>query len=501
MHTQFLAMQRPLLLLLLFFAGGLGTANNIQVANVVLTDQNTASGTTVVQFDLSWENSWRISVGPANYDAAWVFAKFQVGGGAWRSATIILPGSNPAGVTIDVQDNLGAFVYRSGDGSGDLSVESVRLIWQYATDGLDEEAIVDIQVFALEMVYVPEGPFRLGTGSNLGTTDNENGEFYRVGSSPLLRVPYEVDSEALITIGSTEGNLYYPSPGGGVSAGDQLGPSPAGFPKGFAAFYCAKYETSQAQYVAFFNTLTPAQRTLLDVTGSAGKNTDDVIARNDVSWAESGNATTTHPDVPLNYVNNEIALAYLDWAGLRLLSELEFEKAGRGPAEPVQNEFAWGTTIIHGSTYTLLNEGTETETVSNLGEGAGNANYTGTATDPLGPLRCGIFAASIEEPNREETGGSYYGIMELSGNLYERMISVGNPEGREFTGQSGDGTLTNSGRHDVAGWPTTNAGLGFRGGSHSNSASFLRLSDRNDAANVLSGSNSRLGFRAARTAD
>lgn len=494
-------MLRQFLPLLLFLCTGIACANNIQVTNVVLTDQNTTTGTTVIEFDLSWENSWRIGVGPANYDAAWVFAKFRVGGGPWGHATIVLPGSNPSGVTIDVQNNLGAFVYRSGDGSGDLSVADVRLVWQYAADGLDEEAIVDVQVFALEMVYVPEGSFQLGTGSDLSTTENEAGEFYRVGPSSLTRVPFDVASEDAITVGVTAGNLYYPSSGGGVTSGDQLGPIPAGYPKGFAAFYCAKYETSQDQYVAFFNTLTPTQRTLLDVTGGDGKNTDGLTVRNGVSWDESGAATTSLPDVPLNYVSNDVALAYLDWAGLRLLTELEFEKAGRGVAEPIQNEFAWGTTSIYGSNYTLVNTGTESEVIGNPGGGTGNAMYSSTVSDPSGPLRCGTFAASIDEPNREETGGSYYGIMELSGNLYERLISVGNPEGRAFTGLSGDGRLSASGQHNVAGWPTTNAGLGYRGGSHSNGALLLRLSDRNDAATVLSGSNSRLGFRAARTAN
>lgn len=57
----------------------------------------------------------------------------------------------------------------------------------------------------------------------------------------------------------------------------------------------------------------------------------------------------------------------------------------------------------------------------------GNANYNTTNGSPSGPKRCGIFAASALLNNREETGGSYYGIMELTGNVYERAITVGNP--------------------------------------------------------------------------
>lgn len=43
---------------LLLNVGCLG-ANNIQVFNVKLTGQNTSSDYTLVQFDLTWDNSWR----------------------------------------------------------------------------------------------------------------------------------------------------------------------------------------------------------------------------------------------------------------------------------------------------------------------------------------------------------------------------------------------------------------------------------------------------------
>ena len=64
-------------------------ANNIATSNVKLTGQNTTNHTTQVQFNVSWENSWRTSSGPANWDAAWVFVKYRVNGiGAWKPATI-----------------------------------------------------------------------------------------------------------------------------------------------------------------------------------------------------------------------------------------------------------------------------------------------------------------------------------------------------------------------------------------------------------------------------
>jgi hypothetical protein len=38
----------------------------------------------MVQFNLSWENSWRTSAAPNNRDAAQVFVKYRVGSGDWQ---------------------------------------------------------------------------------------------------------------------------------------------------------------------------------------------------------------------------------------------------------------------------------------------------------------------------------------------------------------------------------------------------------------------------------
>lgn len=78
-------------------------ANNVVVNNITLTGQNTGSDFTFVQFDITWDNSWRVSAGPANYDAAWVFVKFSTNGSAtWNHATLATSGHTaPAGSTID----------------------------------------------------------------------------------------------------------------------------------------------------------------------------------------------------------------------------------------------------------------------------------------------------------------------------------------------------------------------------------------------------------------
>ena len=123
--------------------------------------------------------------------------------------------------------------------------------------------------------------------------------------------------------------------------------------------------------------------------------------------------------------------AYADWAALRPMTELEFEKACRGPSPSLYNEYAWGTTSITAATG-INNSGTANETASNSGANCVYGN-SGTA----GPLRCGFAVSS----SRSLSGSSYYGVRELSGNLWERPVTIGNADGRNFTGLHGNGAL------------------------------------------------------------
>ena len=478
-----------LLAILLCF---LVNANNIAVSNITLENLNESENWVQVEFDLSWENSWRLSVGPSNWDAAWVFIKYRVNSGDWQHAQL---GQSDfiatTGSTVDItSDGVGAFVYRDSDGNGDLNLQNMRLRWDYGS--IDPNDVLDIQVFAIEMVYVPEVPYKLGSGPG---DEVNNFYLYPFGT------PYSVNSEASIEVGTVNGRLYYANQNS--NGGDQQGPIPAGFPKGYDSFYCMKYEVSQEQWVDFFNTLTDAQKNNNDVTGPTGKNSDSEITRNGVAWTEgSASATTTNPNVALNYVSSGMTSSYLDWAGLRHITELEYEKACRGPIAPKPGEFAWGNANIAISDYTIINEGESNELISNPEQGTGNAIYQATNGTLSGPKRVGVLAASAITKNREETGGSYYGIMELSGNLYERVITVGLPEGRVFDGGSGDGILSVSGLANQPNWPLeTGAGIGYRGAGFINGSDFMRVSDRYDGATIISNGNSRLGFRGGRSTD
>jgi hypothetical protein len=122
-------------------------ANNIQVGTPTFTGQNTSQHYTYVQFDLSWENSWRTSSTPNNWDAAWVFVKYKkTGSSDWNHATLDTTPNNhtaPSGSTITPSnDGKGMFIYRSSDGSGSNNWTGVGLRWNYGTDGLADSDTV-----------------------------------------------------------------------------------------------------------------------------------------------------------------------------------------------------------------------------------------------------------------------------------------------------------------------------------------------------------------------
>jgi formylglycine-generating enzyme required for sulfatase activity len=473
-------------------------ANNIVVSNVSLTGQNTSSNFTLVEFDLAWENSWRISTGASNWDAAWIFIKYRKKNQtAWNHASLnwvdgtgsgdghTEPSNSNVSSSNDngSGNSYGVFLYRASTlAQSNVSYSDVQLRWEYGDDGLSDTDSVEITVLAIEVVYVPQASYELGSG---GT---ETSAFYKYSTTSNT---YTVSSESAITVGTTSGNLYYPSSGFG---GDGSGPVPAAFPKGYNDFYCMKYEISQEQYTVFLNMLTSAQ----DGNRFPNQNGN----RRHAITGSAGSRTTSNPHGPCSYLSWADGAAYLDWAALRPYTELEYEKAARGTLTAVSNEYVWGTTGCVTSSYSISNASASNEAVSsNYSSSIGNASYKSTADVINGPLRCGIFAANASSTGRVTAGASYYGIMELSGSLWERVITCGNSTGRAFDGKHGDGSLDANGYANTANWPgTTAAGSGFRGGQWRDINNYMRTSDR--TYSILSHSNRHfsLGGRGARTA-
>ncbi len=431
-------------------------ANNITVTGGSLTGQNVSAGANdaanyaMVQFTVSWENSWRTSLAPTNSDAAWVFVKYRVtgGDGQWHHATINLTGyTAPSGSTITpATDGTGAFIYRSADGTGTFTATSAQLRWNYGVNGVDDNATVDIKVFAIEMVYVPTGSFAVG------------------GRDDFMFTPTTISTGTATTVPSGSGAL------GGAAGGyptGQTAPGNASWPNGYNAFYCMKYEISQQQYVDFLNALTQTQATARKYDKPAPN------YRYEISGSSVGGYSTTNPYDACNWLSWADVAAYLDWSGLRPMTELEFEKSCRGTVAPVSNEYAWGSTSLTRNTG-ITDSGLMSETSSN----SGNATYGGNSSGLVqGPMRVGAFSTSSS--TRVSSGAAYYGIMEMSGNLWERPVTMGNSNGRDFTGTHGNGALDETGNADASLWPGANAtGTGLRGGDWYDDGVYLQVSDR-----------------------
>jgi len=517
-------------------------ANNISVSNVALTNQNIADQCCYVNLDLSWDNSWRISSTiPYNWDAAWVFVKYRVGGGEWQHATLNYNGSSgPGGAQIDFSlDNKGAFVYRSADGSGSVNFTNMSLRWDYGVNGVNDDALMQVKVFAVEMVYIPQGSFYLG----------DAGSTYRFFSWLLTANPFLVDNSPIVVGNNSNGELWATGSTSSTVSGTSV---PDDYPTGYDAYYCFKYEISQQQYVDFLNTLTRDQqnnRVNSDVTGDAvvdgniyvmsasttysnrngiacqgsGNGADDPITFYcDLNNNQVGNEVNDGQNIPCNYINWMDVAAYADWAALRPITESEFEKMCRGPNNPIANEFAWGSVSIASHFYILSNEDYDNEIITNPGINTGNAFYNPISMGLQGPLRCGIYAASATNHNRVESGSGYYGNMELSFNLAEMVVVLPYESGLSFTGLDGDGELTSDGYANTDYWPGINgnsdysssngvystsgvthlAGAGERGGDWGDSQNYGYISNRISAGFSASiyGRLSTKGGRLGRTA-
>ena len=507
-------------------------ANNVQVTSVTLQNIDTAADTANVQFNLSWENSWRVTSGPSNWDATWVFVKYHTGDLNWKSANLdVVDASHslPAAATLDMGVNgtrgMGAFIYRGAPGTGNNAWNGIKLKWNYGADGVSDTALITLDVHAVEMVYVPQGSFFAGDGVvRAGAADIAS---LIDGTVPATAAPFKFVNAGPTIVGPVAGAISAT----GLVAGAYK-PVPTTFPNGFDAFYIMKYEGSQGQWAAFLNSTSnlgavpytffetlvspnpapPAVGFPLVETwwGRQGFYSVDNGVLNVVPIrVTGGNPVAPLPAVPTRrlvtprwpdraFLSTDVAaLAYLDWSGLRPMTEFEFEKAARGPVPSVAGEFAWGTSDIALLTYAmanpapnpatsmaLLNDGLPNEAPAvNYNEAGGNAWVRATQLKAdsglpvLGPCRVGMFAKPAYNgptPPRIQSGAGYYGVMDLTGNLSELVarwpFHLVTNAAALFVADHGDGVLGTNGQQNVAGWPTTAVAFGVRGGSFEESA-------------------------------
>jgi len=492
-------------------------ANNIQVGTVVLQNQDVSAGAnnaanfTEIKFDLSWENAWRLTTGPGNWDAAWVFAKYRIGTGLYRHAHLSTnaahhtydAGASSHAVTVTPStDAFGVFVYMSSPGTAStLDIKDLTLRWNYRENALapvGDNDQVTVQVFAVEMVYVPQGSFYIGDGNQTVATISSNAfRKSNTGNTSIVdrNDAILVSSEGAIDFLNTTGVGAFDPVSVGAAASFQAYRLPAQYPKGFRAFYCMKYDVTVRQYVDFFNTLpttgTSRQNRRPEANTLAAYNNANYRQR--FSWpgtaasdATVNTAVNSSGWVGMQGISVEDALSYMDWAALRPMTELEYEKACRGndivhgPLYPIPQEYAWGNTSINAATTPVAatsawTSGTHVVNPSNATETPGsttfttwwcNYGYSGTGGNVLrGPIRAGFFASKNPFPAtdpRRNAGASYYGIMELTGNLAKLVISTAvrnsnatyvlNVKPSSYFGQHGDGELDANGRFNQTNW-------------------------------------------------
>jgi formylglycine-generating enzyme required for sulfatase activity len=478
----------------------------------------------------------------------------------------------PAGAALEVgksndgKKGVGVFIHRAAAGQGPNDWKGVTLRWLLPVGADAEEggtsefemhamkdkpseaaafdpAKAEVKVLALEMVYVPQGAFWLGDG----TTNVVAGQF----TAGLGNAPFRVESEQAIKLGGDTAEYLNNRDTLGMEPNsmddfnsDQPTTLPAAFPKGYAAFYCMKVEVTMAMYVEYLN-MQPYARQAVSVTAKLSMPEGTLAMDNNShhspragvfiqapgtpdsmvplkvareTFVMSGTVTkpgtaavfkTTMPFVPCHFMPCQGARGFAAWSGLRPMTELEYEKACRGPVKPVADEFPWGTTGIAGKDpaggkYALTNFNQVTESISWVGDNGpdatrGNAFFAGNNVALGGPTRVGIFATP--ESDRVTAGATYWGILDMAGSVGEKAVPVGEAACRSFSGEHGEGGAALWGGIGLGqrggGYP-----LGFGGHSHAwGRVDLFRISSRANSRNYLNSSGDIFdGTRCVRTA-
>jgi formylglycine-generating enzyme required for sulfatase activity len=496
-------------LIISLFAGCL-LANNLQFGAITRPDA------THLQFTIQWDNSWRVTGGPANWDAVWIFVKYQ------DCATNYLPWQHVGLSTVSgdhtitggvlqvdaVADGKGVIIRRSAPGSGNISAATVTLAMTITDNNYN------YQLNGIEMVYIPEGAFYLGDGNRGG--GNMYG-FTGNGATASKLIDAATQSAGLTAA------QYLSNVSWGSSAA-----LPSTFPMGYNAFYTMKYEVSQEAFAMFLNTLTYDQQLTRFTNAPNSAPGTFVLAglpnpqncRNGIRIKTSGqvsnipavvgcdlnlNGTFDEADdgqnIACNWLSWSDLMAFLDWAALRPMTEFEFEKLSRGTSSPVANEYAWGTTtILAANSGAIVYPGAVNEV--SITSGPGLCAYGVGATNNRGPLRCGFAASSTS--NRTVAGATFYGVMEMSGNVVEQCLGGYSYNYSAFTNVSGDGNLSATGIADTPNWPLNGGGNGgggtCKGGNWYDAAGTCVTSNRDWMTwNGNQARDNRVGGRGVRT--
>ncbi len=299
--------------------------------------------TAILKFDIFF-NAFRQDL---SHTAVWVFFKVRAADTpVWQHVRLTADrvmnptgygcadGNAPVDLMVpDGEDGFTGLFIRLADHSPGLTLAARRVtaIWDYTVNtNITQDTKVEMRAFAIRMMYIPKGPFWLGSGGR------EMYGFHQYTDDQQDTLPFKVTGPGAIPTGKEKGRLWARG-----SEPEDGGEIPATFPTGYAAFYCMVNPVDGIPFAAYLNTLTQEE--------ANERFAGDLVTRTEMAVNDhaSGMATGTnyfYSGSNRSKANGVWDLSYLDgalysaWAGLRPMTELEYEKALRGFRDPVPDE-------------------------------------------------------------------------------------------------------------------------------------------------------------------
>jgi hypothetical protein len=418
--------------------------NNLAITNVTLSNSSVStSSTAVVSFVITENNTLSsVTANGASYNTAdWIFIKFSTQGGGvgtWNHALLAPGGTVSSSATLTLgSDSMGAWLDHSATGSQMSATVNLNMATFANRIGWNS---VMIQVYAVAMVHIPTGSF-VYNESNLGgtTSNNYNG----------TAGPQTVASAANIPASAA-----------------------AGWPNGYSSFYIMRYPISQGQYADFLNSVSATTATV---------HADTVFSNFGYSMSvNAGVYSTADRNLAMVRMSFFDLSAFLSWAALRPITEMEYERAGRDVA-PDARFYPWGSQApTTPPNYWPPNEGGGPFAQNNM-------NFGNLSSQSI--LDVGRYMSSDVYRTAAQTGVSPYGVADLSGNIATAVILC------SYLSVPGNG---NGSAVFPVSWPNADSYTGYRGGYLSNPASTERLSNRSGAPFAFATRSGIIGGRGGR---
>ena len=183
-------------LFITLFSFSMAEASDLTIENVRMVNRPELSIQPHVIFDLSWKNVWK---NEKNHDAVWVFFKYNEN--PWEHPKVNVGGhvivknrvpNCPDPKVNASEDGIGIWITMEDHYRGDVNIK-LKVFLDTTSQKVDWRKARNFQVYGLEMVYIPSGPFTLGDPSGQSDqfasfykSDDHGCSLYRQ-SSPMDR--------------------------------------------------------------------------------------------------------------------------------------------------------------------------------------------------------------------------------------------------------------------------------------------------------------------------